>query len=158
MGGKKLKITRDFFTNYVYLESRIKSIKRRLRYFETHPLTTEHGIVKGSMNRFPYTECHFVVSGVRSKSREERENAVNQLVTDLKRNECVFEDMKLDIESFLENTEVLTMGEQTVLRLKYVDGFTDEQIGDELGYDRSTISRKIDKIVKKCDVAHHSQY
>ncbi len=101
MGGKKLKITRDFFTNYVYLESRIKSIKRRLRYFETHPLTTEHGIVKGSMNRFPYTECHFVVSGVRSKSREERENAVNQLVTDLKRNECVFEDMKLDIESFL---------------------------------------------------------
>ena len=86
------------------------------------------------------------------------ENAVNQLVTDLKRNECVFEDMKPDIESFLENTEVLTMGEQTVLRLKYVDGFTDEQIGEELGYDRSTISRKIDKIVKKCDVAHHSQY
>ena len=158
MGGKKLKITRDFFTNYVYLESRIKSIKRRLRYFETHPLTTEHGIVKGSMNRFPYTECHFVVSGVRSKSREERENVVNQLVTDLKRNECVFEDMKLDIESFLENTEVLTMGEQTVLRLKYVDGFTDEQIGEELGYDRSTISRKIDKIVKKCEDAHHSQY
>ena len=75
-----------------------------------------------------------------------------------KRNECVFEDMKLDIESFLENTEILTMGEQTVLRLKYVDGFTDEQIGEELGYDRSTISRKIDKIVKKCDVAHHSQY
>ena len=71
-GREKLKITRDFFTNYVYLESRIKSIKRRLRYFETHPLTAEHGIVKGSMNRFPYTECHFVVSGVRSKSREER--------------------------------------------------------------------------------------
>ena len=41
---------------------------------------------------------------------------------------------------------------------EYVDGFTDEQIGEELGYDRSTISRKIDKIVKKCDVAHHSQY
>ncbi len=153
-----MKITRDFFANYVYLESRIKSIKRRLHYFETHPLTTEDGIVKGSMNRFPYTECHFVVSGVRSKSREERENAVNQLVTDLKRNECVFEDMKLDIESFLENTEILTMGEQTVLRLKYFDGFTDEQIGEELGYDRSTISRKIDKIVRKCDVAHHSQY
>lgn len=150
-------ITREYLANYVYLESRIKSIRRRLRYFEQHPLTASHGVVKGSMNGFPYTAKHFVVSGAEVKSDTERNQTVSQLIVDLKRNEQLFEDMKLDIEMFIENSENLNIEEQTILRLKYIDRFTDEQIGSELGYDRSSISKKIDKIIEKCEVSHNSQ-
>lgn len=150
-------ITREHLKNYTCLESRIKSIKRRLRYFENHPLTTNYGVVKGSMPNFPYAECHFVVGGGRTESTQDRDRVVNQLIVDLKRNEQLFEDMKLGIELFIENAMSLSLEEQTILRLKYVDGFTDGQIGQELGYDRSTISKKIDKIIEKYEVSHKSQ-
>ncbi len=151
-------ITREYLANYVYLESRIKSIRRRLRYFEEHPVIASHGIVKGSMSDFPYAAKHFVVSGAEVKSDTERNKTVSQLIVDLKRNEQLFEDMKLDIEVFIENTDILTFEEQTILRLKYIDQFTDAQIGRELKYDRSSISKKIDKIIEKCEVSHNSHF
>lgn len=109
------------------------------------------------MGGFPYAECHFVVSGANVKSDEERKKQIRQLTIDLKGNEQLFEDMKLDIEIDIENSDVLTIEEQTMLRLKYIDRLTNSQIGQELGYDGSTVSRKIDKIIKKCEVAHNSQ-
>ena len=42
-------ITREFLAQYVYLDSYIKSIRRRLKYFENHPITSAHGVVSGSM-------------------------------------------------------------------------------------------------------------
>lgn len=149
-------MTREYLKKYVYLESRIKSIRRRLRYFEQHPLTASHGVVKGSMNDFPYAAKHFVVGGANVKSDSERNRTVSQLIVDLKRNEQLFEDMKLDIELFIENSDFLSLEDQTILRLKYIDQFTDAQIGSELGYDRSSISKKIDKIIEKCEVSHNS--
>ena len=150
-------ITRKNLDTYSCLEVRIKSIRRRLRYFENHPLTSEYGTVKGSMGGFPYAECHFVVGGANVKSGAERDDLMKQLIVDLQRNERLFEDMKMDIELFIENSELLTFEEQTILRLKYIDRLTNEQIGQELGYDGSTVSRKIDKTIKKCEVAHNSQ-
>lgn len=152
-----MKITRKYLSNYSCLESRIKSIKRRLRYFDSHPLTASHGVVKGSMAEFPYAECQFIVGGAEPTSARDRDTIVSQLIVDLRRNEQLFEDMKLGIELLIENEEELDLEEQTILRLKYVDGFTDAQIGMELGYDRSTISKKIDKIIEKCEVSHKSQ-
>ena len=40
-------ITREYLTRYAYLESYIKSVKRRLKYYETHPLQATHGVVTG---------------------------------------------------------------------------------------------------------------
>ena len=150
-------ITRKNLDTYSCLEVRIKSIRRRLRYFENHPLASESGTVKGSMGGFPYVECHFVVGGASVKSGDEREKLIKQLVLDLQRNERLFEDMKMDIELSIENSKMLTIEEQTILRLKYIDRLTNSQIGDEIGYDGSTVSRKIDRIIKKCEVAHNSQ-
>ena len=43
-------LTKEFFANYKYLGSMVKSMERRLKYFENHPLVSEHGVVKGSMS------------------------------------------------------------------------------------------------------------
>lgn len=124
-------------------------MERRLKYFENHPLASSHGVVKGSMKVFPYVECHFVVSGASVKSSEEREKTVKQILINLEGNKRLFEDMKLDIEAFIFDNPGLSIEEQTILRLKYVDEWTFEKIGEELGYDKSVISRKIDAVLSR---------
>lgn len=126
-------------------------MERRLKYYENHPLTSSHGVVNGSMQSFPYAACHFVVSGASVKSSEEREKTINQLMIDLEGNKRLFEDMKLDIETFIFDNPGLSIEEQTILRLKYVDEWTFEKIGEELGYDKSAISRKIDVILDRME-------
>lgn len=144
-------LTKAFFANYKYLGSMIKSMDRRLRYLENHPLISEYGVVKGSMENFPYTACHFVVSGSSVKSSEERENTVNQLTIDLEGNKQLYEDMKMDIERFIFDNPDLTLEEQTIFRLKFIDEMSFEKIGDELGFDKSSISKKIDRVLERLD-------
>lgn len=147
-------ITREFLAQYVYLESYLKSIRRRLRYFEKHPVLASHGVVSGSMQEFPYAQCHFVVSGSNVKSDSERKRIVNQLIIDLRAHEQLYEDMKLDIEVFIDCLE--NIEDKAILRLKYIDNWTYERIGEELGYDRTTISKRIDKIIEKSELSHNS--
>lgn len=144
-------LTKEYLADYKYLRSMIKSMERRLKYYENHPLTSSHGVVNGSMQSFPYAACHFVVSGASVKSSEEREKTINQLMIDLEGNKRLFEDMKLDIETFIFDNPGLSIEEQTILRLKYVDEWTFEKIGEELGYDKSAISRKIDVILDRME-------
>ena len=147
-------VTREFLAQYVYLDSYIKSIRRRLKYFERHPVLSEHGVVNGSMQGFPYAQCHFVVSGPNVKSDAERKKVVSQLLIDLQGNEQMYEDMKLDIEAFIESLDDIE--DKVILRLKYIDNWTYEHIGEELGYDRTTISKRIDKIIEKNKLSHNS--
>ena len=136
-------LTREYLSQYIFLESQLNRMRRRLKYFESHPLTSEHGVVNGSMHDFPFAQCHFVVSGAKVKSDEERKKTISQLLVDLKGNERLYEDMKLDIEIAIEQIQNLEV--KTIFQRKYVDRATDEQIGNELGYDRSTICKKIGK-------------
>ena len=147
-------ITREYLEKYVYLKSYIKSIRRRLRYFENHPVRASHGVVSGSMKDFPYAQCHFVISGSNVKSDAERQKLVSQLLIDLKGNEQLYEDMKLEIETFIESIE--SIEDRSILRLKYIDNWTYERIGAELGYDRTTISKRVEKIIKNNQLSHNS--
>ena len=141
-------LTREYLANYTYLESEIKRIKRRIKYYKDNPLRSEYGIVKGSLKQFPYTECHFVVSGANVKSNEQREKMVRQLLIDLKGNEQLFEDMKLGIECFLEKLGPEHLQIKQILYYKYIECWSFEEIAKELNYDRSTIQKKIDKFLE----------
>lgn len=141
-------LTREYLASYVYLESEIKRIRRRIKYYEEHPIPQLHGIVKGSLKQFPYTECHFVVSGSTIKSDTERKKVVRQLIIDLKGNERLFEDMKLEIECFLEKIPPTDLEIKMILAMKYIDRKTDYAIAAEFGCDRSTINKKIDRYLQ----------
>jgi len=142
-----MKLTREYLATYTYLESEIKRLRRRIKYYENNPLTSEYGIVKGSLQQFPYTECHFVVSGANVKSNEEREKAVIQLLIDLKGNEQLFEDMKLEIECFLENLGPEQVEIKQILYYRYVERWSYDEIAKEMSYDRTTVQKKIDKFL-----------
>lgn len=142
-----MKLTREYLASYTYLESEIKRLRRRIKYYENNPLTSEYGIVKGSLKQFPFTECHFVVSGASVKSNEEREKMVRQLLIDLKGNEQLFEDMKLEIECFLEKLPVEEVEIKHILAMKYVERISENEIANELGYERRSIGKKIDRFL-----------
>ena len=142
-------LTREYLATYTYLESEIKRLKRRLKYYESNPVQRSFGVVKGSMQQFPFTECHFVVSGPTVKSDSEREKTIRQLVIDLKGNEQLFEDMKLDIECFLEKLPPEELENKQLLTMKYVNRMTDYDIAAEFGCDRRTVNRKIDRFLFK---------
>lgn len=144
-------LTREYLATYTLLESEIKRIRRRIRYYETHPIQMVHGIVKGSRREFPYTECHFVISGASPKSDKERQRQMSQLLVDLKGNERVLEDMKLDIETFLETLPPEDLEVKQILAMKYVDGMTDSEIAERMFCDRRTVSRKINRFFSKSE-------
>lgn len=142
-----MKLTREYLATYTYLESEIKRLRRRIKYYENNPLTSEYGIVKGSLKQFPYAECHFVVSGASVKSSEERDRMVRQLLIDLKGNEQLFEDMKLEIECFLEKLESDQVEIKQILYYRYVERWAYDEIAKEMNYDRTTIQKKIDRFL-----------
>lgn len=159
-------ITREFLAQYTYLESELKRIQRRLKYYENHPVTGAHGVVTGSMTKFPYAKCHFVVGPAEVKSDEQRNRVIRQLAIDLKGNEQLYKDMKLDIELFLESVPELRtdLEMKEILRMKYVDGMKDGQIAKKFNYDRRTIGKKIDRFLDryetldKNEVSHNSHF
>lgn len=143
-----MKLTREYLATYTYLESEIKRLRRRIKYYENNPLTSEYGIVKGSLKQFPFTECHFVVSGANVKSNEEREKMVRQLLIDLKGNEQLFEDMKLEIECLLEKLGSEQVEIKQILYYRYVERWSYDEIAKKLNYDRTTVQKKIDKYLE----------
>ena len=74
---------------------------------------------------------------------------VRQLLIDLKGNEQLFEDMKLEIESFLEKLPPEDVEIKHILCMKYVERKTENEIAVELGYDRRSIGKKIERFLIK---------
>lgn len=144
-------LTREYLATYVYLESEIKRMRRRITYYKTHPLQQEYGIVRGSMQHFPFTQCNFVVSGPKVKSTKERDQQISQLLVDLKGNEQLLGDMKLEIELYLESLPPEQIEMKHILALKYVDGMKDGEIAEKLNCDRSTVIKKIDRFLEKSE-------
>ena len=82
-----------------------------------------------------------------NKSSEERDKAIRQLIIDLKGNERLLNDMKLDIELYLETLPPEYLEIKHILALKYVEGKKDGEIAGIIKCDRSTISKKIDRFL-----------
>lgn len=140
-----MKLSRELLENYITTEREIKRINQKLDYYSSHPLSSSHGVVKGSMGSFPYAECHFVVGAPDVKSTNERESKVRNLVCDLQSKKKEYEKIMLDLDIAIEDIEDMEM--RQIIQMKYVDRCTDGIIGDTLGYDRSTISKKINKFL-----------
>nr|DAX05960.1 MAG TPA: Protein of unknown function (DUF1492) [Bacteriophage sp.] len=146
-------LNRENLNKYMQIEQEISRINRKLEYYATHPIQGSHGVVKGSMNRFPYAECHFVVGAPDVKSTEERHKKVQNLVIALSAAKEKYENFQLDIDIAIESVDDLEM--RQILEYKYIERISDSKIADILGYDRSTISKKLDRFFEK-QVSHNS--
>lgn len=98
------------------------------------------GKVQTSMEEFPYTRTSMTVDIYEPKEDEHLRRLLEQ--KELKRDKA--RDQLLAIEQFIASIDDSL--ERQIIELVFVDGLTYRDAGDELGYDFSVISRKIDEI------------
>lgn len=148
-------LSRENMDKYLKMDNEIKRINRKLDYYAKNPVYGSHGVVKGSMRRFPYAECHFVVGAPDVKATDERHNKVMNLVVQLSQKKKEYEDFELDIDMAIEDIVDLEM--RQIFQYKYIERMTDTEIGKILGYDRSTISKKLDRFFEN-QLSHNSHF
>lgn len=146
-------LSRENMSKYQNMGREINRINRKLDYYASNPLSGTHGVVKGSMGGFPYAECHFVVGAPDVKSNDERHKKVMNLVVELSEKKKQYEDFELEIDIAIENINDMEM--RQIFQYKYIEQLTDTEIGKRMGYDRSTISKKLDRFFEN-QVSHNS--
>ena len=149
-------VTKESLENYLLIPAAIRRIDRKITYYQNHPLQTTYGSVKGSMPNFPYAECHFAVGVADAKDENARNIKVQQLMIDLLRNKKKYEDMKLEIELFIESIDDLEMKE--IFNMKYIDLVGEVEIAKKFGYERSTINKKCSNYLERLKLSHNSQH
>lgn len=136
-----MTLTRELLNQYSSTAKELKNINRKIDYYLNVVDTSEHGVVKGSMKEFPYAQKHFVLSGSSVKSDNERHEKIMQLLARLQEQKQKYEDLVVDIGLAIEDIPEPEMN--SIFFLKFVEGKTDKEIADTLGYERSTITKKI---------------
>ncbi|MBQ2902405.1 MAG: hypothetical protein IJE49_11250 [Agathobacter sp.] len=140
-------LTRQVLEDYQKLGREIARINKKLDYYANTPLKAQHGIVKGSTKGFPYTERRIEVGAPSIADTKQREQKVRELMIQLGNRKKEYEQLKFDIDIEIEEIEDMEM--RQILQYRYIDEMTIAEIGESIGYDRSTISKKIDRFLDK---------
>lgn len=141
VGMNGMVLNKGVFEEYANAKRDLERVESQLeRYSKLRP-HSEHGVVKGSMKDYPYAECHFVLSGSDVKSDEAIQQKIAQAIVSLREHENRCIELMLDVDMAIENIPDSKM--RSILHEKYYNGLTDKEIADKLGYERSTITKKI---------------
>lgn len=139
-------LTKEMLKDYSEAIKKIKDLDRRIEYYSKKIVKSEHGVVKGSMTDYPYAERHIVLSGSDVKDDQARIDAISQLLVELSEKRAEYARLNLDIALSLEM--IFDDEMRNILFLKYVENKSDVEIAKELGFERSTITHKINSFFK----------
>lgn len=138
------KITQERLSRLQAIQKEIDLIKREINNTTATgaPYVTDK--VTGSSSSYPYLKKSFKISGYDLESYHAKLDRLNKKLT-ARLNELMDEiDELLDFISTIDDP-VLRM----ILMLKYVKGYTWEQIGREIGYSSRMVRLKHANFVKK---------
>lgn len=142
---ESVNLTKSLLKEYANAVKELNEIDRKITYYSKMVTPAEHGVVRGSMREYPYAEKHFVLSGSDIKSDDARQEKIKQLLITLSESRERYNNIVIDIGVQLES--IPDSETRSILFMKYVESKTDLQIAQELGYERSTITRKINNFL-----------
>lgn len=118
-----------------------RSNKKYIEYLErkSEKEHYEHNIVVGSMNEFPYIERKFAVSDDFEKSE------INDEVEQQQKQRL--EQAVYEVEQYIEEIQDIEL--KMIFSMYYIEGLKQEEVAKNLGYERSTIAKKITKELKR---------
>ncbi len=122
-------MTRDDFKKLKSLMQEAEKLQEELQNLPFVPAT-----VKGSMPEFPYIERTIKILGVDENIGKQVQEKLDGVLWEIQRKILLMEQC-LEKEPDPET--------RMILRLKYRNGLTDEQIAEELGCSERTIRRKV---------------
>lgn len=137
MDKKKLRQYRALKREQKMLEDKMEKLNERA---ERIPTVT--GKVKGSMNTFPYIETHMSVTMSEPKQADV---IYRQMMINGKRQERVNE-LLTEIEEFI--SQISDSNTRQIFELIYLNGNTQQEVGDQLGYTKGRISQIISENLK----------
>lgn len=137
MDKKKLRQYRALKREQKMLEDKMEKLNERA---ERIPTVT--GKVKGSMNTFPYIETHMSVTMSEPKQADV---IYRQMMINEKRQERVNE-LLTEIEEFI--SQIPDSNTRQIFELIYLNGNTQQEVGDQLGYTKGRISQIISENLK----------
>ncbi|MHB9947479.1 hypothetical protein CF055_00045 [Clostridium botulinum] len=126
-----MKDTTFLLKQYNDLKVEISELENRIERLENKKIKIKQDSVKGSSNVFPYTERKFTIEGYNypeADKKEERLIKLNNLLSKRK-NKC--EDMKLQIEEFI-NT-IPDSKTRRVFQYRYIDNLSWQAIAARIG-------------------------
>ncbi|MCU7380933.1 hypothetical protein OBO34_21700 [Clostridiales Family XIII bacterium ASD5510] len=136
-------MTKERLEQLKYIERSLKSVQDDIKHLNRQIASstgrTFTDVTKGSMPAHPYIERHYEIQGI-DMSHYDR------LCIKLREKEAELQKKLLELENWLEGIEDEKL--YLIFRLRYRDGMTTKQIGDELGYTQSAISRKINDYMR----------
>ncbi len=136
-----MTLTKQLLDDYQAKEREIRRIEDKIAYYSSYVTPMEHGVVEGSRKEFPYSQCHFVISGANPKSDEARQNKLRELLITLQERRQYFIDIEIEVAKGIEEISNPIM--RQIIEDKYVRGLTDQEIAKEMNYERSAITKKI---------------
>lgn len=143
MDKKKLK-------QYIPLRKEQEMLDEKLNKLSERALDipTVLGKVKGSSKEFPYIETHMTVAMDEPKRED---NIARQRMINEKRKDHV-DDLMIEIEEFI--ADIPDSVTRQIFELVFLEGKTQQDVGDQLGLERSSISKRIDRYLQ---LSHNSQ-
>lgn len=116
------------------IKKQIEIIKKELCNLDREGICCDR--VTGSSHNFPYIKRHYTIEGY--SQRYYKKQAILYKKLSVLNEELINE--RLEIEDWLEGVKDNTLN--LILRLKYINGMTWEQIGKELGYSSRAVRFK----------------
>lgn len=137
MDKKKLKQYRSLKKEQKMLEEKIEKLNEK-----AEKIPTVTGKVKGSMDTFPYIETHMRIIMDEPKQADmiDRQMRING-----RRREQV-EELLTEIEEFI--SLIPDSNARQIFELIYLNGKTQQEVGDQLGYTKGRISQIVSENLK----------
>lgn len=137
MDKKKLRQYRSLKREQKMLEDKMEKLNERA---ERIPAVI--GKVKGSMDTFPYIETHMRIIMDEPKQADmiDRQMRINE-----RRREQV-DELLTEIEEFI--SQIPDSNTRQIFELIYLNGNTQQEVGDQLGYSKGRISQIISENLK----------
>jgi hypothetical protein len=134
-------MTKDELSRLAAITQEIELIKKQISGTSPKYLVD---FVKASSPEFPYTQHNVKVAGNDYDAYYSRVNRLQKRLSN-KLNELM--DEKDRVMEYIETVNDSTM--RMILSLKYVNGLTFEEIGNEIGYSRVWVKKKHSKFFAK---------
>ena len=142
-------MTERELNQYRAIKNEIEDLTFRIKQLEhmSKPLVTDR--VKGSSKHFPYIEQHFYITGIDHEEYDKRQKWIKELQR--KRNNKLAE--LLEMECMIHDY-IYTIPDSEVRQIfifRFIDGLSQEDIGQKLHMDRSGVSKRITKFIGVID-------
>ena len=113
---------------YMDAEEVIKETERDIEHLRKRRKTIVSGSVKGSMHDFPYAETHFKLEGTSFTYEEDRSLREEERLLEERKDNA--KQIKLQVQQW---TNSLSTRMQRIIRYKFFEGMSWEQVADQMG-------------------------